>query len=175
MCGEIFNRNSAVFTRLNALHTADASDLTVFSCLCAFIVILARNRRHSPVKRHHLNKTLRAGTNAHLARTAHNRIYPCNAVANVNCVIGASRNAVTQTYAPVGAVFRSAVKLNSHFTAVNTLINIFFLCILTVAFAKHNRRRRFNLACLNSQNARYCLCGIISAGSAKSGIIRFAL
>ena len=96
LCTEAVNRYCPRFADLNALHAADTARLAFLAGNCALVMVLAKHRRPCFFKRHKLNKTLGAGSDAFFARLAFKRIDSRNAVANADCIEITGGNAVAE-------------------------------------------------------------------------------
>jgi len=174
-CAEVFNLYCFSRTSLHTLHTADAAGLTLFSCLCALVVVFTKNGSLCGIEREELYKTSGTGLDAHLTGTASVGIDSCNAVTDENCIIGADLNAVAEADTTVNAVFGTAEKLCCNFTRTYTAVFELFFNIVAVALTHNGSNGRDNLPCLKTHYGSNSLGSVVTAGNAETAILRFAL
>lgn len=172
---EVLDRDRAVFAGLDALHTADAARLALFSGLGALVMVLAHDGGLCLMQGHKIDNALGAGVDAHLAGVARERIYSRNALADMNCVIGTYLNAVAEADAAVDALFRSAEKLSCHFAALDSDIVELRVRVVHVALAEDNCSHGDNIPSRESGYLCNSFADLSAAGHAASGVGGLAL
>ena len=153
LSAEVFNLNGFKLAGLNALHTADTARFAFLAGNGTHVLIGAKNSSLGFVQGHHLNQRIGAGLNALLTGAAGKGVDSCNAVADVNCIIGAGLNSIAVSDTAVDTFLGSAEKLFCHFAGFNTLIHHFGVAVGFDTLAKHNSRHGLNCACFKSCNA----------------------
>lgn len=121
-------------TGFDTFHAADAACFTLFTCLCTLVVVAAKNCRLGGVEGEQVDELSGTGSDTFFTGTAFVRIDSCHTVADKDSVVRAHLSAVTEADASVNAVFRTAEKLSSHFTGVNTTVFelVFYICSVTL-------------------------------------------
>lgn len=154
-------------TGLYAFHTADTAGLALLTSLSTLVVITAENSRLCGVEGEQVDKLSGTGRDTFFTGTALVGVDSGHTVTDEDSLVGAYLCTVTVADTAVNAVFRTAEKLCSHFTGVNTAVFQLVLYVGSVTLTHYGGNHGSYLTYGKSHNFTYLLGGVVTAGGTE--------
>ena len=166
----ILNGDCAVGTSLLALHTADTAVLAVLTYVSALIVVRALNNNALGVV-DKVDDTVGTFSYADTTTDTLLGIDSCNAVLNLNSVLGTYCNTVAVSEAGVCAESVTAVGHVCGTAGLMTLVIVLFFNNVTGTVAGNVSNLLNNVSRFNAEDSGDTLSGVVTAGDTEVGLI----